>query len=1684
MDLPPAAPTPPVNNGGMASNADRTANLLNLLKFSGAPSSSSSSSQQKQQQAQQPDHQQLQQHQHSSRHSSYSQNQFSSPPTRIHQPAPAGADPTGLLAALMRGTAHDAEDPRHTPTASLPNQSAGPSPFGKGSPSASTTSYLLNLLNRPKPSQTDQPSLAANSRANGAASQSPEITTDSHRFFHPYQQQQQQQRQQQQQQQQQQANVYHQQGEHFSPHGAASDPYVDVSKQTAAGQPYPYPPTQSQDPPADMSALYQQLMGSLAQSSPQSHTSQPTGHGSAQPFQILKKDQTSPPAPHSQEQPYPAVSERSPIASPLEPVRHMANRTSSLHSHQSTQLSTKQQTPPAEFDSVMSVDKASKDAVADAVHDLAEPADKGAQGALERAEDEHEHEGKMAAVHDVETKKISPGLEWPRENAAASAVQAIEQQIVQNIRDGHDIPIRPRSSELAGNNDASDSGNAAGDMAHGVAENWESADQEEIVVVEDKEAPPVRVYNFPMKPWISISVLEEANDVRPEFRDESIMDIARLKKEFDQIDRNLYTASQAYMTYGMSKQGGLRVIRQEDGKDAKVFTDTKDRIFNVAMSVTPSDHESVQREAILGTGISGTVYWVQIKDGDKDHIEDPHLEQYGFALPPISSHDGDAPGGVLKTRARASTTHPEFFAVGRGKSINFIWPSYILQNKLFKAGHDRVVDTEALLKQNSLKINTGKAGKDFTFSQDDTVVVSLDKSGRVKFWDVRDLIAVKDGSNPRSPLPAHSSLEIKEPLLTLATTPEGEKAWPTSVLLLDKQRPYQKRGALRYMIVGMKQNHTLQLWDLALGKPVQEFNLPHSRESDAVCSVIYHPASGMIVIGHPTRNSVYFAHLSAPKYNLRNVSQADYIQRIVAQDSSIPQPDSTAVISGVREYSFANRGVLRSLDILCNPAMEQDHDEPTLFELYAMHSKGVACVLVKQCELGWSKDNKVLDAVDAVSEGLVTVATLKVPQQTELSNGGDKDQAKSAPAARLVAARESSQQMMMPVQPTESSSGSSQRTPGLIASATAAAAAAAAAPAPAPAPAAAPVPLPVPGSDNATATPVKPRNEPKDAETPLQSSKEGPAERPERKSRKKKGNVGKEAEAVSNGNANGSRAGAGAGACAGAAQPGKTEAHAKTVNNGNAAVVSNGISAESFDFAINAMQTRLTAAISETLKSSLKNLQGKIDEGARLRDENFNQHQIKLLDMVSEVLNENTQKVLEALIHHQFTELVIPAIGDKATKAVSDVLQHKLQPNIASAVQKEIQSSLPQALNRSLQSTEFVTTVAERVGKSVNTTLQQEVAATLTQHLVPTFRNVASQSAQQAVSDANKIHQQYHERLEQMKSQHAADSNKIDQLLSYVTRLTDMVSTMAASQSSLQAEFLKLKQQQPVHELPGVSGVGALSREGGSGSGSGLGSRGYGRLEYNNGIPSASHPQSSVASYQSSHVLSQRHHQQQQQQQYMATSPEYVRAGQHLSSPRDSVPQSDLAGASKISGVAGAFASQVNKTDAESEHEIQRRCQIIEQAINEGRLQDAMIQWIQSGHEKAIFQRCLSLQHPSRFENLPPLVLLVVIATIAKDLRLTVRLKQEIDWIEMAIRSFGSSMSNFDWEQQGVREMMGSVSQTMQLLISRLRPLITGYDSGYPVDPWLASVERGKMEWVMRSSEHILQTSEGSQGYE
>jgi len=214
-------------------------------------------------------------------------------------------------------------------------------------------------------------------------------------------------------------------------------------------------------------------------------------------------------------------------------------------------------------------------------------------------------------------------------------------------------------------------------------------------------------------------------------------------------------------------------------------------------------------------------------------------------------------------------------------------------------------------------------------------------------------------------------------------------------------------------------------------------------------------------------------------------------------------------------------------------------------------------------------------------------------------------------------------------------------------------------------------------------------------------------------------------------------------------------------------------------------------------------------------------------------------------------------------------------------------------------------------------------------------------------------------------------------------------------------------------------------------------------------------------------------------------SPQYLRGSQQVNSPQASQQASDyVAPASSVSALAGAYASQRNQTEPEADHDLMQRIRIVEQAIQEGRYQDAMIQWIQSGREEEIFRRCLSRFPPTKFENLPPLMLLVVIATISKDLKPNARLKEEVEWIEMALRAFAENLPAFEWEQQGARDVIKSTTQTMQLLIGRIQPLIGGIQDGFPTDPFLANLERAKLEWIIRTSEHVLDTFGAPRRYE
>jgi len=1537
MDSPaflPEAPTPPVHGfnssqfppgfinpigtGRNVANDDRTSQLLNLLKFNQGNHNAP-------QPARDP------------------QPPYSFPPAPIappviHAPAPAAADPTGLLAALMKG--------------SMQAESAKPEPaspaWNPGSPPNDTQQYLLNLLNRPKPSQHD----ASDPTESALSLLTPPPVDDDTRD----------------------ADESHE-GRSAEPTLVGTVPSrseFDFEPKSVDSPPPKFDSTPHSQHSQSLSTskfggyasqLEESSGHSPVQRTPKSSTTPGTQAPAAGPIQILKKPDS---AQSGRDQKRPS-SDRSALGSPEHTRRKLEHASSPLsltgaNRHIVSPMSdtSVERGPPAtnKTESPAQSAKSKENA-----GETAEQTDSEAQEALRRAQEDEQAQAEIA--QDLENM-MSAATEEEFVHSAQIAAQAIQKEL--DKQENKDLLESTFDLDVA--QEVRDIVDETAHPSQGpVADSWESAEADDIVVIEETSTP-VKVYNFPMKPWITISV-QETDEPRPVFREEAILDIARLKKDFDQIDRNLVSASETYMAYGMSKAGGLRVIRQEDGKDAKLFTDTKDRIFNVAISTSPSNQHP--KEAIIGTGVSGTVYWVQLKDGDRDHLEDAHPEQYGFALPPISTQEGgDAPGGVLKTRARTSAMHPDFFAVGRGKSINIIWPSFIFENNLFKNVHDRVVDTEKLLKQCSLKINTGKAGKDFTFSQDDTLMVSLDKSGRVKFWDVRELTAAKPDSDSPLPVPVHTSLEIKEPLMTLTTTPEGEKAWPTSVLLLDKYRPYQKRVALRYMIVGMKQNHTLQLWDLALGKPVQEFNFPHNKESDAVCSVMYHAPSSMIVVGHPTRNSIYFLHLSAPKYTLKNLSQVDYIQRLVAQDPSIPQPESTAVISGIREYSFANKGVLRSLNILENPAASADGDEPTLFELYAMHSKGVTCLFIKQGELGWTKDSKVICPADAVEVGLVKISKLVAPLPPAEAHPPVVPVESNAPPQIRIATRGAKDVL----QKTPSSQGDEKK-----------------------------------GAESVTPPKADRRDE---TETPVQQ----PSERPEKKGRKKKGQQAAAAAAAAAAQAaNGPDFLGSNGAVELARTASQTkgksarnaEASALALSNqfADLSLAPNAVSQEHLDEVVTKMESRIINNLTGRIEVVFDDLKQHMQNFQETRDTAFVTNQSRLLQMVSDVLNDNTETVLKNLIIDQITSNVVPSIRNTIEKSVSEQVSAKSDAQMR-AMQKEIQRALPNAVNQAMQKPDIVKTISDKIANNVNAHIDTQIARSI-KDIAPVIAKTTAQDVHRRIVD--EVRDQINDTFERFEEQRRGDDAKIDQLIAQTKALSTAISSLAASQSQLQKDFVSLRQhvydQSRERELAAQEPVHAHTHSRGS---------------------VGSHNQSGSAAREFANYAPQ-HQQQHHLQPHSNQSPASSQQREHQY-------------ANQEQQVLFAPTARENREKLE----LQNLMETINELMKSASQDEAILRWLQSGDKtEEIFQQVLSAYNPVFVADLQPLLVLSVGTTVSVDLtRNNPKLPQKIAYLEVVIYSFNTLVPSLDDQVREVTprimNLMKTRIETLLLDISRVAP--------------------------------------------
>ncbi|CAI7658490.1 unnamed protein product [Penicillium viridicatum] len=932
----------------------------------------------------------------------------------------------------------------------------------------------------------------------------------------------------------------------------------------------------------------------------------------------------------------------------------------------------------------------------------------------------------VSTVQEESSEAVLPSIaSHLRETAAEAKEAASLTQVNELVKETEPsaVPAAPKATE---NTEA-------------LADSWESAEDS----AEKEEERVVSVHNFPMRPFISIAVKATSGKLTT-FRDDDVMDIARLKKEFDQLDRSLTAATSEYIVYALAKTGGIRIIRQDDGSDRQVFRSTRDRVFNVALCTAPSAAGDSEVQAILGIGVSGSVYWALISRAGKDFFDMDALESESLIFPPFPASDENTSGGQLKTRAKRSTRHTNLFAIGRGKNIYVVSPKAAMSPTYGVSGTQRTVNTEKFFKERALKISTGKAGKDFAFSDDDSVIASLDKTGRLRFWDINDML--NDASLVEGPAPA----EIRVPLTTFVTGSPTEKSWPTSVLFLDKLRAYSRSMALRYVLVGLKQNHTLQLWDIGLGKAVQELKFPHENESDAICSVAYHPASGVIVVGHPTRNSIYFAHLSAPRYNLPQMSQAAYIRDLNDKDNTLPKPESTACLSGIREISLGSKGQLRSLELLPITKSTTDKrgtEETPLFELYVMHSRGVTCLNIKKEDLGWTADNKVIRPIDAMEHGLIEISDLQTfPTYAtdEPSVNGDTVSIQSRVGPKESAKKPEIGELASGVAPSRNAS------PTKLAK------------------------KKEEPSEPAVAPVVVEKSEKKKKKKAAAAAEAAKAKEPSV-------TAGVEPLPVPSGAAKEFETLASSTAAMGATQA------------ADHAVPSFGFSSEIFSKHIQTLQGSVSSEFNKSLGHEFENLHRRFDDERRSWEAASSAKQDQVLRLVSSTLSDNVEKNLTRIVSASIQTDVIPVIADATSAAVNKQLNGAISQQLGGALNDELRQILPKAVINAMQQAPVVKAVSDSVAQKLAPRIEAEVTRVMQSSIAPMIESLA-RTTKKVESD---MEHHFQAQVSHYEAQRQRDTAKIEEMSTVLRGLSNTVSLLVANQSN------QIQQSQsPQHEVP------------------------------------------------------------------------------------------------------------------------------------------------------------------------------------------------------------------------------------------------------------------------------------------
>lgn len=951
----------------------------------------------------------------------------------------------------------------------------------------------------------------------------------------------------------------------------------------------------------------------------------------------------------------------------------------------------------------------------------------------------------------AKTRKLSPEKEpakpEPDTHAALKSPQSVSKKL-EEVSETVQNEVEEALAAATSNGQSGDAPKAtetivptiekkAGDST--VDSDWSTAEDEDAKQEEDAK---VEVFNFPMKPFVTLHFT--GNRTPRQFINRSWDDhtpIARMKKDFSHDDRALATASQTHIVYAVAPNEkkpatGLKVIRQDDGNNKHLWAKAGERLCNIQVSSQSNSDE----EAILATGVNGTIFYTTLSKSAGESFDDVDAEARGFVMSPppnsdeASSASAFGTSSAIKTRVKLSNRHSsQYFAVARGRQIHLIAPE-IVKERGYTDSKTYQVDTERYLAEHSFSINTAKAGKDFCFSEDDTVLVSLDKVGKVKFWDIKELTAAM-GNGAKSP-----RNELKDPFWTLAAGANplnpDDKMSPSSIMFLDKDRACVKGIALRYLLVGFQQNHIIQLWDLGLGKCVQELRFPESAgSSNAMCSVTYHPKSSIICISHPGRNSVYFIHLSAPRYSMEPMSQATYVSRLARQDKSLPRPESTAIMSGMREYSLSKTaGELRSLDMLKTPFPSGDAPEDQAqFELYIMHSKGVIGLPIKKCDLGWDAKGKMVKPVEALAAGLIKVGDLHQPRAAATEPATATEQ--NTPAKQTPKNAKKDRETVKPEPKVqvkkEVASPSPARTPA-----------------------------PAPPVSNGTTAP-----------TPAEASMQVP-----------------EAPATTNPSI------ITPSSYSMAAQDGKTAARHQngeqpTQAQKDVPVVEKSVPSNQLAVSQPAGElASVDSTVQDLVAKEFGSLYQKLDQDKRVADAAGAARQDAMLRLISSTLTENVESSLDRIVSTSIESKVLPSLTSNTSKVIERKLSESLNKQVGDSVSKEVKSAIPTAVSAALRDGQVTRALSTHIIDEVTKQVKMDMGGLVQRSMQTVQTNMASQMTQstqtvhKSVTDLEaRIDAQLREAAQQQKQ----SNDMLAQLTASMRDLTTTVQSMKEDHAQL-----------------------------------------------------------------------------------------------------------------------------------------------------------------------------------------------------------------------------------------------------------------------------------------------------------